>query len=166
MDLDRFWLLTWTTYSSWLPGDPRGSVTSVRNHTPKRKRHNQPGAPVDPEMPGLETSARLLLKSGPMRLSPSDAEVLFGQFHETVRFREWKLFAGAIMANHVHVVVGVPGDPDPAMLLRDLKSYGSRALNRAHASTPRATWWTQSGSRRLLKSHDAVRAAARYVRDQ
>src|SRR2546422_11604996 len=113
MDLDRFWLLTWTTYGSWLPGDTRGSVTSVRNHAPKRKRHNQPGAPIDPAMPGLETSAEKLLKAEPVRLSRVDADVLLNQLHETAAFRHWKLFACAIMANHVHVVIGVPGDPDP-----------------------------------------------------
>ena len=33
------------------------------------------------------------------------------------------------MADHVHLVVGVPGDPDPHAMLRDFKAYGSRALS-------------------------------------
>ena len=26
----RYWLLTWTTYGTWLPGDDRGFVSPVR----------------------------------------------------------------------------------------------------------------------------------------
>ena len=29
---DRHWLLTWTTYGTWLPGDDRGSVVDSRPH--------------------------------------------------------------------------------------------------------------------------------------
>ena len=29
--IDRNWFLTWTTYGTWLPGDPRGFVGSLRN---------------------------------------------------------------------------------------------------------------------------------------
>jgi hypothetical protein len=29
--MDRFWLLTWTTYGTWLPGDERGFVSEVRD---------------------------------------------------------------------------------------------------------------------------------------
>src|SRR5262249_61062771 len=45
--MDRYWLLTWTTYGSWLPGDARGSVASVRNKTGPRIEHDQPGIPVE-----------------------------------------------------------------------------------------------------------------------
>lgn len=75
-------------------------------------------------------SARRHLKSEPILLTQSQAELLLVQFQETTDFRHWLLAAVAIMANHIHVVLGVPGDPDPDNLLRDLKSYGSRKLNR------------------------------------
>jgi hypothetical protein len=29
--MDRYWLLTSTTYDTWLPGDERGSVTRVKD---------------------------------------------------------------------------------------------------------------------------------------
>jgi REP element-mobilizing transposase RayT len=68
------------------------------------------------------------------------------------------------MANHVHLVVGVPGDPDPARLLQAFKAYASRALNRDAGGERR--WWTESGSRRILRGSDAVVAAVRYVMGQ
>ena len=79
----------------------------------------------------------------------------------------------AIMANHVHLVVGVPGDPPPEKILGDFKRYASRALNRREgkcgdgergASAPR--WWTESGSKRKLPDENAVLAAVRYVVEQ
>ena len=48
------------------------------------------------------------------------------------RLRRQRLLAVAIMANHIHVVVGVPGDPEPDTLLRDFKSYASLCLNKSY----------------------------------
>ena len=42
----------------------------------------------------------------------------------------WELLGVAVMAQHIHLVVGVGGDPDPEKIIGDFKSYGSRALNR------------------------------------
>jgi REP element-mobilizing transposase RayT len=164
--MDRYWLLTWTTYGTWLPGDSRGFVSNVRDAADAsglEVRHNIPGTPCDADLPGLEASARKSLKCPPIHLTRQQAELLLAQFRETAAHRGWVLLAVAVMANHVHLVVGVPGDPDPETLLRDFKSYGSRALNR-HGGTPASgTWWTTSGSKRKLPHGEAVRSAVDYV---
>ena len=67
------------------------------------------------------------------------------------------------MRNHVHLVVGVPGDPEPDTLLRDFKSYASRALNHRWPKPASGTWWTQSGSTRKLAD---MPAAVRYAQEQ
>jgi len=76
------------------------------------------------------------------------------------------MLAVAVMRTHIHVALGVNGDPDPATLLRDLKSYGSRALNRMDGRPVSGTWWTESGSRRRLRDERAVVAAVEYVKHQ
>jgi len=76
------------------------------------------------------------------------------------------LLAVAIMANHIHCVLGVLGDPEPEDLLRDLKSYGSRALNRRWGKPKSETWWTESGSRRKLFDEGGVMFAVHYVEQQ
>ena len=76
------------------------------------------------------------------------------------------MYALAIMKNHVHLVVGVPGDPEPDTLLRDFKSYGSRRLNRLVGTPDSGTWWTAGGSRRILRDPEAVRTVVEYVRNQ
>ena len=102
----------------------------------------------------------------PVRLTRAQAEVVRRQFEETARYRGWQLLAGAIMANHVHLVVGVPGDPDPSALLRDFKSYASRALNLRDRVSVKPRWWTEQGSKRKIADWDTLETVLRYVREQ
>jgi REP element-mobilizing transposase RayT len=165
----RTWLLTNTTYGTWLPGDPRGSVTSVRDLRPSdptpdaRIEHDLPGEPWEEELPGLHRAAMSQMKAPPIYLDLEQAEALLDQFQETATHRNWTLLAVAVMANHFHIVVEVPGDPDPGKVLADFKAYGSRKLNRAYGKPPSETWWTEKGSKRKLKDEQAVADAVNYV---
>jgi REP element-mobilizing transposase RayT len=164
--MDRFWFLTSTTYGTWLPGDDRGSVTTVWNAPGPRKRHNIPGTPCDESMPGLQASARAALKEAPIYFTRAQAEALLAQFQETAEYRGWLLLAVAIMANHCHILVGVRGDPEPDVILGNFKSYGSRALNRHWGKPACGTWWTEGGSKRKKVGKDAVHDAIQYTRGQ
>jgi REP element-mobilizing transposase RayT len=164
--MDRYWLLTWTTYGTWLPGDDRGFVSNVDRGDGKGHRLNQPGTEPASAMRGLTRMARQSMKGPSVYLEMDHAHVLLQQFQETAKYRGWQLQAVAIMRNHVHVVVGVPGDPEPENLLRDFKSYGSRALNQRWGKPSSGTWWTESGSRRKLPNEVAIAGAVAYVRDQ
>jgi len=166
MHCDRYWFLTWTTYGTWLPGDQRGFVSDVESDDGTTIRHNVPGTEYDANMPDLEAHAASLLKADSVRLSKVQAELLLDQLLETADFRQWTLFAVSIMANHCHVVVGVPGDPDPEKLLGDLKSYGSRILNRTGHTVPHDKRWTKSGSKRKLPDDQAVLNTIQYTIDQ
>lgn len=43
----EWWLITWTTYGSWLPGDPRGFRSRRgREYIPPPRRYAKPGEPV------------------------------------------------------------------------------------------------------------------------
>jgi REP element-mobilizing transposase RayT len=164
--MNRVWLLTWTTYGTWLPGDDRGFVSNVRDGDGLEVKHNTPGTPYDARQRGLAIAARDQMAGEPVWLTSEQATILAEQFRETASYRGWSLLALAIMANHVHLVVGVPGDPEPDTLLRDIKSYGSRRLNQRFGKPPSAKWWTASGSRRKLPDRRAVHAAVRYVQNQ
>ena len=164
--MNRWWLLTWTTYGTWLPGDPRGFVSSVPDESGPQRKHNAVGADYDRDHSVLFASAQSLMKEPATKLNPAQAKIILEQFHTTADHRGWRLIAAAILWNHIHLVVGVPGDPDPANLLRDFKSYASRALNRSSVEFRRERWWTESGSRCKLPCETAVFAAVRYVRDQ
>jgi REP element-mobilizing transposase RayT len=117
-------------------------------------------------MPRLQQSALKLLKCPPIFLNKEQAKTVCKQLLSTSEYRCWQACAIAVMSNHVHVVVGVPDDPDPSVLLRDFKSYASRALNQNWPKPESKTWWTESGSRRKLPDENAVHAATEYVKKQ
>ncbi len=79
--------------------------------------------------------------------------------------RDWELLAAHVRSNHVHVVVTV--EVAPEKVLSALKSYASRALNRAGLDEPSTRRWTRHGSTRYLWKDSEVEAAIGYVvRDQ
>lgn len=161
--MDRYWHLTWRTYGTWLPGDP-GFVSEFRDSTSRKVLLNTPDEPTADPMPALANfSARTMIEA-PVHLDRPQAQSVLEQLRETVRFRKWQLLAAAVMATHVHVVIGVLGDPDPERLLADLKAWCTRRLNLTFGNRQR--WWVQSGSARIKTDPDAIRAAVEYVRDQ
>ena len=163
---DRHWFLTWHTYGTWLPGDERGFVSPLRDESGEAHIRNIPQTRLESDRPHLEAWSRERLKCDPITLTGSQAEILAEQFFETGRHRGWKLLAFAIVTNHVHLVLGVPGDPDPMKLLRDFKTYGSRALNRNFTCPESGTWWTESGSKRKLSNELSLLGAVRYTVEQ
>ena len=164
--VDRYWFLTWTTYGTWLPGDERGFVGIAPDESGNLVNHNQFGTPAAPPNLLLRESIERNLKSPPIVLSHAQATALLEQFRETTRIRGWLLIAVGIMHTHLHVVVGVPGDPDPEKILGDLKAYGSRCLNRGWTKPPGDTWWTTGGSKRKLADERAVETVVKYIRQQ
>ncbi|WP_165234816.1 transposase [Aquisphaera insulae] len=164
--IGRIWFLTWTTYGTWQPSDERGLVShKFEGHVPER-RNNEPGRPYDDGRGDLRRIAESKLDGDPVRLTRVEAGCVRRQLEETARHRGWPLLAGAIMANHVHLVVGVPDDPDPSALLRDFKSDASRALNRRDGGIPRSKWWTEQGSTRKVAHLDNPEALLQHVRNQ
>jgi REP element-mobilizing transposase RayT len=164
--MDRYWFLTWRTYGTRLPGDEKGSIARVRNNTATRTRNNTPGKLMDGAMPGLERASRELMTGDPIFLSLDQANAVLAQLLETATFRKWHVLAAAVVANHVHIVFGVMGDPDPEGLLGDYKAYGTRTLNRGWGRRPNGTWWADKGSKRKLANEESVKGAVIYVATQ
>ncbi|MEX2229123.1 MAG: transposase [Dehalococcoidia bacterium] len=159
--MDRYWLLTWSTYGTRLPGDPRGSVARVKTAIDERR-----AVQLEERATVLSNAARRHMRGPPVLLSRDQARHALADLGRSAAHRGWELLAASVMRNHVHVVVGVPADPDPADLLRVFKAYASRALNERFARPQSGTWWTASGSRRRLMDEPAVVQAMRYVLDQ
>ncbi len=165
----RHWLLTNTTFGTWLPGNKRGSVTSVRDRrkydavTLTRFEHDRPGEPWEGHLPGIHRSALRAMKGPPIYLTLLQAKALLVQFQETANYRGRTLHAVSIMQNHFHIIVTVPGDPNPDRVLADFKAYGSRVLNRSYGKPASNTWWTTKGSVRKLSTASAFDCAINYV---
>ena len=54
--MDRYWLLTWTTFGTWLPGDQRGFVGRERAADGRQSWLNVPGTPARTETPNSSES--------------------------------------------------------------------------------------------------------------
>src|SRR5712691_2000995 len=151
------WLLTSTFYGQWLPGDPRGSVTNVRERRPGdpvtqvRHEHARPGEEYEDAIPGLQRAALEQLKGRPVTVDLPQAEQLLDQLQETAAYRRWTLHAVSIMFNHIHLVVEAPPEAGKTQLLRDFTSYGAGRLNRQFGRRESGTWWTDGGSCRPIR---------------
>ncbi len=163
------WLLTVTTYGAWLPGDPRGSVTSVRDlrrgekRTPGRHEHSQFDTPFEQPLIGLHRSAQTRVKGSPVRLHREHADALVAQFLETSEHRWWPVSAIAVMWNHFHIVLAAPREVSREKIRSDFKAYASRKLNGLFTKPESNEWWTAGGSCRPLKFDLAVANAVNYV---
>lgn len=163
--MTRCWLLTWTTYGTWLPGDARGFVSPIQDESGQRVIHNVHDTPYDADMPRLRAYAQRVQKQPTVWLSAEQAEVVRKQLLETAQIRHWHLHAFAIMSNHVHLVVEADEEVPATKLLGDFKAYTTRKL-RAFANSPDARFWTEKGSTRLLPNDQALENAVQYVANQ
>ena len=162
--MDRYWHLTWSTYGTRLAGAAGGFVSNVyaADGGPE-VRHNVPGTEVDVSLPLLEQYVRDHMLADPFYLSREQAAVLIGQYCQTSRVRGYELCAAAVMADHTHLVVGVPGDPDPHHLRELYKSWATRALKTKWPLPKNGSFFTAKGSVRKKGDEAAVRTAVVYV---
>lgn len=156
------YLLTWTTYGTWLPGDARGFVGPVPDGAGGTVVRNTPGTPDDHDMPDLERRARERLAGDPAWLAPSDARVREASFRETADRYHVRILAGAILGNRVHPVAR-RADRVGAEAHRLFKGASSRRLRIERGACPSARWWTRQGSRRPLTTDRSVAGAIAYV---
>jgi hypothetical protein len=162
ISVNRYWFFTWRTYGTWLPGE--GSfVGFYRIESGERRIDNQIGEPAAESMPPLAGYASSLLVHEPTLLTPEAAGVVLIELLRTCRYHGWQPDALAVLPDHVHFVFGVPGDPEPESLLREIKSYTSRALN---CALGKRRWWVVGGSTRPVKGEASRQAVIRYTRSQ
>ena len=149
------YFLTWTTYGTWLPGDERGWVDRWRRH----------GEIVDKPEPLLEKHAQELLKGPAVVLDEGMRTAAETALRGVSDEFGWMIHALAVRSNHVHLVV-TAREEAPGKVMGLLKRRGTQALNGLDAANAKTRWWTEDGSKRLLYTEKAVRAAIEYVQNQ
>ena len=149
------YLITFSTYASWLHGDERGSVT---------KQENLPGTPAHPPQRGLEQSNREAVSDEPVYLEESARITTLAAIQEVCRHRGWRLEAANVRTQHVHLVA-VAADP-PEKVMNDCKAYATRRMREASLIDREQRVWTRHGSTRYLNDAEAFDAAVAYVVDE
>jgi REP element-mobilizing transposase RayT len=150
----KAYFLTWTTYGTWLPGDVRGWVD----------RHRKHGEIVDPPDHKREEAARGAMKDEAVLLDETLRETARKAMMATAAYCGWLVHAMEVRSNHVHVVV-TAADKPVGEVMRVLKAYASRELNKTYPGR-QARWWTREGSKRMLFTDEALSAAIQYVKNQ
>ena len=147
------YLITWTTYGTWLPGDERGWIKSgvegVQEADPRR-----------------EVFARRAMTGPCVVLETEQRKKVDSTIRRHCQIREWELHALNVRTNHVHLVVTAPVTPEEVM--NQLKAWCSRRLNEtvSGGEPRRRKWWTEHGSTRWIHHEGDVLRAIEYVTEE
>jgi len=146
------YLLTWTTYGTWLPGDRRGWVS---------KTNAAPGAEYDRPIPALMDLSQRQMKHEEVVLSQYHRDIVEQAIAEVCRNRGWTLYASNCRSNHIHAVADL-ADVSAKKGMSDFKAYATRALRDAGFFLARRIW-TRGGSARHIHTEESLSAAISYV---
>jgi REP element-mobilizing transposase RayT len=177
------YLLTWSSYGTWLPGDERGWIEFGH------------GWKLPDAVQKLEAEARMTEDA--CRFDGEQRELVERQIAETCSFRGWVLHVVNCRSNHAHVVVSA--NQAPKIVRNQLKAWCTRRLKElelkrrlpehaprsrfglvSDAPSPtrsvseeptreqgsiRENWWAERGSQRFINDSQSLEAAILYVRD-
>ncbi len=149
------YLLTWTTYGTWLHGDDRGSVD---------REHNTFDTPFVPASPGRRVARVDQLAAQVVTLTADQRRVV----HETIdahcAHRGWRLIEANVRTNHVHAVIAAPVEPE--VIVNQCKGWCTRRLREAGLVGADQPVWTEGGSKRYLWDDESLARARHYVRNE
>ncbi len=158
------WLLTWTTYGSWLPGDARGFVSRRPSSDAGRVIRNIPGTPYDVDQKDVEEAARERMQGKPVTLERAHVLTVLGAFIEAARNHSISIVALSIMPDHVHLLC--QGAQSGSELMQLFKGVSARRLGQAHPLTSAPRWWTKAGSKRHFRKREDLQPVVSYVCQQ
>ncbi len=136
-------MITWSTYGTWLPGDQRGWVLYRR------------GWQLPDPILRLEAGARMTETA--CRLDREQRRAVEEHVAETCRWKGWVLHAENCRSNHLHVVVSA--DTHPKTIRSQLKAWCTRKLKTLEAartaapgvsSATREQWWADAAANGTL----------------
>jgi len=160
----KTWLLTWTMYGSWLPGDKRGFVSRVPTDEGTHRVHNVPGTPHDTDQKDVEASARGRMEGKPVTLTAEQGSAACHAFIEAATNHGIVLVAASVMPDHVHLLC--QDERTGGELLRLFKGVSSRRLGQRFKLHEAPRWWTKSGSTRHFRPGSDLRPVIAYVMNQ
>ncbi len=145
-------LITFTCYGTRLHGSSRGSVDRL---------HNRPGSSFAAPDQALEVFETLRMGQPYFEFDRKRAMIALQAMIEVAGHRKWCLRAAHLRPRHVHLVV--LSASEPRRITVDMKSYASRALNRAGCDDRERKRWTRGGSGKYLWTEEDVNRAVHYV---
>lgn len=147
------YFLTWTTYGTWLHGDPRGSVDDDHN-TPRTDR-------LPPNEP-LHAVQQSRLREPPLILDDHARSIVHNAIEAHAAHRVWHIHALNVRSNHVHAVISA-STHTPEIVMSQFKQWSSRLLREHSEFADRKSIWTKMGSTRWINDESSLLKAIDYV---
>jgi len=148
------YLITFTTYGTWLHGDKRDSIN---------EEHNRFGEEFMPCSLGLNIKEQNSLKHPPIKLNAVRRNIILRAILEVCEFRGWFSHAAHVRSNHIHIVVS--GREEPEKMMRDFKAYATRAIKKYGYKMSAEKYWTRHGSTKYIWTEERLRSSIEYVKN-
>ncbi|MGD0900619.1 MAG: transposase, partial [Thermoguttaceae bacterium] len=155
-------------YGFWLPNDPRGSGSDyiasweLFRYGPATKTDSRRSVAHLPLPPNWQREAKTALQYPPASVTGRQALVISGGFATAAGEGPYRVYACAILPEHVHLVIGA----SPRRIRQAVGHFRSRAT---HVLRQQQLWdddrplWGEHGWNVYLESVAAVERAIRYV---
>jgi len=137
------YMITWTTYGTWLQGDKRGYVKD---------------GIIYPENPSLEKLNQQKLKKNPIKLSKNHRATVKQAIYEKVNHLNQKIHALAVRSNHVHIAVDYISKPI-GIVVMGYKNCAQYALRKAGVT---GRIWTKGFDKRYCFDRQSLKKRIDY----
>lgn len=154
-------------YGFWLPNDPRGSGSDyvasweLLRYGPATKTDSRRGVAGRPLPPNWQWEAKSAMQFPPAVISGHQALAIGRGFAAAIGEGPYRLYACAILPEHVHVVIGA-SSRGIRQVVGHLRSRATHAMREHHLWDERPLWG-EHGWNVYLESVEAVERAIRYV---
>ncbi len=159
--------LIWSAYGSWLPNDPRGSMSNqIRNdvlsdlgeiHFGRKKI--QPASRVIRE---FYQEAKSFLQYPLLAFRPVEFSIIAEAFAEEITAQKYTCYACAIMPDHVHILIRKHKHPAEVMIA-NLQQASRRLLRDKKIRDMDHPTWGGPGWKVFLDTPGDIRRTIKYV---
>lgn len=162
--MNGWWLVTWTTYGSWLPGDARGFRTwrGRERVAPPRRFATHSDDVYEPARYVTRYREAVAQCSTGVCLNVTHRQVALKAIVEDVNALNLPAAVLAVADWHVHLVAQFGGLPIRPTVGR-FKSEATRAIKAADDNYEPKRSWTKGCHMESLKDDASLDAACRYV---
>jgi REP element-mobilizing transposase RayT len=157
-------------YGFWLPNDPRGSGSDyvaqweLFRYGAATKTNSRQSVAHLPRRPAWQAAAKSVLRHPPVILNGKQALKVIEGFAQACREANYRVYACAILPNHVHMVIGAHVRPI-RQIVGHLKGRATQSLRDSDMWPDERPLWGGHGWNVRLESAVAVERAIRYVEE-